>query len=315
MRKWLPLGAGLVVVILWASAFPAIRVASPQLGPVGLSVARLAVASVALLCAGTVVRIGLPPRRDLGWVLAAGFFGMTAYQLLLNGAELAVPAGTASIVVAAAPLVSVVTARLLFSERVTGWTAVGGGVAFAGVVLVSAARSGVGVTRAVWLAVGAMLVQGIYHPLQRPLLRRHGSLAVATWTMVAGTVMSLPLLPLGWSHLTSAGLGAWTGAVYLGLLPSAVGFALWAYAVGRMPIAVSTSLLYLVPPVAVLLAWALLGEVPVPAELLGGAVVLVGVSAVSHGSRRAARRQLQPVAAPAGTRRQAQDAVQRDGPS
>ena len=37
-----------VTVVLWAGAFPAIRVAVPELGAAGLSVARLLVASIAL---------------------------------------------------------------------------------------------------------------------------------------------------------------------------------------------------------------------------------------------------------------------------
>ncbi|TPX03364.1 EamA family transporter, partial [Schumannella luteola] len=64
-----------------------------------------------------------------------------------------------------------------------------------------------------------------------------------------------------------------------------LGFVLWGYAVGRMPVAISTSLLYLVPPVAVLIAWAWLGELPVPAELLGGAIVIIGVVVISQGRR------------------------------
>lgn len=281
--------AGLAVVVLWASAFPAIQVAAPDLGVVGLSVVRLVIATVALLLLATVRRVGLPSVRELGWIVAAGFFGMTAYQLLLNASELHVPAGTASIIVSAAPLVSVAVARALFREPVTRTTLVGSAVALAGVVVVCLSRAGVSLSTAVWVVVAAMVVQGVYHPLQRPLLRTRSGLEVATYTMVAGTVMTLPLLPLGWDQLSDASVGGWVAAVYLGLLPSALGFVLWAYAVGRLPIAASTSLLYLVPPVAVLIAWLWLGEVPLPTEVLGGIVVLVGVVVVTQGPRVRAR--------------------------
>ncbi|MGT2426704.1 EamA family transporter [Amnibacterium kyonggiense] len=103
MRSRRGVGPGLAVVVLWASAFPAIQIAVAQLGVIGLSFVRLAVAAAALLVLGVLRRIRRPRARDLGWIVAAGFFGMTAYQLLLNASELAVPAGTASIIVAAAP--------------------------------------------------------------------------------------------------------------------------------------------------------------------------------------------------------------------
>ena len=124
--------AGLGVVALWASAFPAIRVAAPDLGVAGLSFVRLATASIVLLACATARRPRAPRRRDLGWIIACGFFGMAAYQLLLNQSELHVPAGTASIIVAAAPLVSVAVARVLFDERITPFTVVGSIVALGG---------------------------------------------------------------------------------------------------------------------------------------------------------------------------------------
>ena len=101
VRVW---GAGLGVVVLWASAFPAIRVASPELGVIGLSFVRLAIAAFALLAAAPVFGVRRPARRDLPLILACGLTGMTAYQLLLNQGELSVPAGTASILVASGML-------------------------------------------------------------------------------------------------------------------------------------------------------------------------------------------------------------------
>lgn len=285
MNRHPGLVAGLVVVVLWASAFPAIQVAAPSLGVIGLSAVRLAVASAVLLGLALARRVRVPRPRDLGWIFAAAFFGMTAYQLLLNESELHVPAATASIIVAAAPLVSVAVARLLFRERITVPTLIGGAVALAGVVIVCLARTGVSLSAAVWIAVAAMVVQGIYHPLQRPLLRRYSGLEVATYTMIAGTVMTLPLVPFGWGQAMMAPASAWIAAVYLGVLPSALGFMLWGFAVARMPVAASTSLLYLVPPVAVLIAWVWLRDVPVVGELIGGAVVIAGVVIVSQGAR------------------------------
>ncbi|GLK17370.1 membrane protein [Herbiconiux flava] len=295
--------AGLAVVVLWASAFPAIRVAAPMMGVVGLSFARLAVATVALVVFAVIARARLPRMRDLGWIAACGFFGMTAYQLLLNWGELDVPAGTASIIVAAAPLVSVAVARMLFHERVSVVTIVGSAIALGGVAFVCLARAGVSLSAAVWIVVAAMVVQGVYHPLQRPLLTRYSSLEVACYAMVAGTVMTLPLVPFDLDGLLGAGPVPWLAAIYLGLLPSAAGFVLWAYAVARMPVAASTSLLYLVPPVAVLIAWVWLGELPIVAELVGGVVVIVGVVVVSQGPRmlahRAARRVVRASRSPA----------------
>ena len=271
------------MVVLWASAFPAIQQAVPQMGTVGLSFVRLAVATSALLTVGLRAHTRVPRRQDLGWILACGFVGMFSYQLLLNFSERHVPAGTASIIVAAAPLVSIVVARRLFEERITGYTIAGSAVALAGVTTVCAARAGLSVSNSVWAVVLAMIAQGIYHPLQRPLLRTYRGIEVATYSMVAGTVMTLPLVPLAWSSLSHASGAGWAGAVYLGLVPSALGFVLWGFAATHLPTVTLTSLLYLVPPVAVLIAWIWLNEVPTLVELAGGLLVLGGVVIVTRG--------------------------------
>jgi EamA-like transporter family len=64
---------------------------------------------------------------------------------------------------------------------------------------------------------------------------------------------------------------------------------LWGYAVANLPMATSTSLLYLVPAFAVLIGFVWLGEVPLVGELLGGVVVIAGVVLVSLGDRILAR--------------------------
>jgi drug/metabolite transporter (DMT)-like permease/MFS family permease len=277
--------AGLAVVLMWASAFPAIRVAAPALGVDGLSFVRLAIAAVALLAVAPFAHVRRPERRHALLLLAAAFFGMTAYQVLLNAGELNVPPGTASIVVASAPLVSVAIAALALHERLTVPKIVGSIVAIAGVAVVSLSRSGASFTSALLIVAAAAVVQGIYHPLIKPMLRTRSGLEVATYAMVLGAIMALPLLPGGWDRLVTAPASAWGAALYLALVPSALGFVLWGYAVANLPMATSTSLLYLVPAVAVLIAFVWLGEVPHASELLGGLIVIAGAVLVGQGDR------------------------------
>lgn len=277
--------AGLSVVVLWASAFPAIRVAAPELGVIGLSFSRLVIAAAALLILAPFLGVRMPKVRDLQLIIACAFFGMTAYQLLLNWGELYVPAGTASVIVAAAPLVSTGIAVVAFHEKMTAPKAVGSLVALGGVAIVCLARTGISLSSAVLIVVAAMVVQGIYHPLTKPLLKKYSGLEVATYCMVFGTVMTLPFVPFGLTDMLDAGTGAWIAALYLGLLPSALGFVLWGYAIARLGVTTSTSLLYLVPPVAVAISFFWLHEIPLASELLGGMVVILGVITVSQGEK------------------------------
>lgn len=91
--------------------------------------------------------------------------------------------------------------------------------------------------------------------------------------------------------LTAPG-SATAAAVFLGLLPSAVGFVVWGYAVARLSITTATAALYLVPPVALVVAFGWLHETPRWVELVGGLISIAGVALIN---RRVAR----PAVAPA----------------
>lgn len=269
-------------VVLWASAFPAIRVGVQGLGVAALSLLRLAIAAGALLLVAPLAHVRLPRRTDLPQIALCGASGMTAYQILLNWGEVHVQAGTASLLIAVAPVFSLLCGARLLGEAVTRTVVLGSAVALSGSAVVSLAHGARGFTAASLVVLAAAAVQGAYHAASKPLLRRYTGLETATYAMVAGTVFALPLLPAAWHPALNAPAAAFTAALYLGLLPSALGFVIWAYAVARLPLTASTAALYLVAPVALAVSFVWLGEVPGPIELLGGAVSVFGVVLINR---------------------------------
>jgi drug/metabolite transporter (DMT)-like permease len=283
-------------VLLWASAFPAITVAVRGLGPAGLAVARLAVASAALALAAPWLGVRRPRPRDLPLIALCGLAGMTGYQLLLNAGERVVPAGTASLLVATAPVYSSLLAVAFLGERSSGrhrvnrhWA--GSAVALAGTALIAVSH-GLGFGTSALIVLAAAVLQGIFHTAQKPLLARYTGFEVTAYAMWAGTVFVLPwtgsLVRALWGPGAHAGGAAVGSAVFLGLAPSAAGFVLWAYAMARMDVGRVTVSLYLVPAAAIGIALVWLGQVPGPAELIGGAIALAGVVLASGGASRVA---------------------------
>lgn len=67
----------------------------------------------------------------------------------------------------------------------------------------------------------------------------------------------------------------------MGVVPGALAYALWAGVLQRMKAGAAVSLLYLVPPLSVTLAWLWLREVPDISALTGGCIALLGVAVVN----------------------------------
>jgi len=275
----LALAAALVTVTLWASAFVGIRSAGRDLSPGALSLGRNAVAVVALAALVALRPSGRPARADLPALALCGLLWFGLYNVVLNEAERRVDAGTAAMLVNVGPILIAVLAGLLLHEGFPRGLVAGCSIAFAGVVVIGVATSGDG-ARAGWgaaLCLVAALAYACAVILQKPVLDRASALWVVWIACLVGTIACLPFAPTLVDELAEARPGAIVWVVYLGVFPTAVAFTTWAYALARTTAGRMGSTTYLAPPLAIAMAWALLGETPPLAAIPGGALCVLGV--------------------------------------
>jgi drug/metabolite transporter (DMT)-like permease len=284
---WLPLTAALVTIVLWASAFVAIRHVGHVVSPGALTLGRLVAGSVVLGLVMLTRRQPVPARRHWPRLVAAGVLWFGLYSVALNAAERRIDAGTASMLVNIGPVFIAVMAGLLLGEGFPRRLLVGTTVSLAGVVVIGLATSGgadadlVGVL----LCLLAAASYSIAMVAQKPLLAYLPGLQVTWLCCTIGAVVCLPFGPQLARELDGADLSTWWWVAYLGVFPTAIGFTTWAYALARTTAGRLGATTYLVPPVAILLSWLLLGETPVALALLGGVLCVGGV----YVSRRAPR--------------------------
>jgi drug/metabolite transporter (DMT)-like permease len=276
----LALVAALVTVVLWASAFVGIRSAGHVFSPGALAFGRLLIATAALGALALWRREPLPSRRALPGIAICGVFWFGLYNIALNEAERRVDAGTAAMLVNIGPILIAVLAGLLLHEGFPRGLLVGCAVAFSGVVVISVATSQQGLV-AGWgavLCVLAALLYAVGVVAQKPLLAYTSPLQVTVLACAVGALVCLPFAPTLARELPHARASAIGWMVYLAIAPMAVGFMTWAYALKRTTAGRMGSTTYLVPPIAVLLGWALLGETPPALAFAGGVLCLAGVA-------------------------------------
>lgn len=278
---WLALGAALVTVVLWASAFVGIRAVADDLSPGALAVGRLLVGSLALGVVVALRRPAWPSRRDLAWIAGVGVVWFGAYNVALNAAEQLVDAGTAAMLVNVGPILIALFAGLFLGEGFPPRLVAGSAIAFGGTIVIGLATSGGSVDAAAPIGIVLCLVAALAYAggvtIQKPILGRVAALQVTWLACCVGALVTVPFLPQLVGELGDAPISAVGWLVYLGVFPTAIAFTTWAFALNRTTAGRLGSTTYLVPPVAILLAWLVLSEVPPVLALLGGALCIGGV--------------------------------------
>jgi drug/metabolite transporter (DMT)-like permease len=275
----LALGAALLTVVFWASAFVGIRDAGEDLSPGPLALARLVVGSLILSAFVLVRRERLPGRGNILGLVLCGLLWFGLYMVALNAAERRVDAGTASMLVNVGPILIVVLAGFLLKEGFRRTLLAGCALAFVGVAVIALAdaqRGASALGAALCLLAAVAYAGGVVS--QKPVVSRIAPLPATLLPCLVGTAACLPFLPMLVDELGEASASAVAWAVYLGAVPTALGFTTWAFALARTDAGRMGTMTYLVPPIAILMGWAFLGETPAALALVGGALCLAGVA-------------------------------------
>jgi drug/metabolite transporter (DMT)-like permease len=276
----LPLVAVAVTLLLWSSAFVAIRHLGATFSPGALALGRLLVGSVALGVVLATRGWTAPNRREWPGLVVIGVLWFGVYSVALNAGERRVDAGTAAMLIQVSPVLVALLALAFLGERATPMLGVGLLVAFAGVALIATSSSEGGRRDpiGVLLCLVSAASYAVSLVLQKPLVSRLSAIQV-TWT--ACTVGAVACLPFAGSllHDTAAAGGsdiAWV--VYLGVFPTAIAFSTYAFALSSMTAGNLSVTTYLVPPITVALSALFLAEAPPLLAYVGGALCLVGVA-------------------------------------
>ena len=288
-----------VLVLFWGLAFVAIKAADEQMSWITLTFLRFVFADVLFLgyLALRKSERVWPRRQDWVPLLALGFLGFTGYHLFLNLGESNpdVTAGTAALIIASDPAFIALLAIPLLKERIDGLRGLGIILAFAGLgVMIFLAAPGSQFRFSLSLGsleiVPSVVFTAIYLVLGKNYLARYRPFVFVAYTILLGTVLTVPVVVAAWPTFTSdLARMTWSGllpVLFLSLCPTFIGYSLWFRALERMPAAQAGAWLYVSTLTAVVGGVVLLQESLTAAMLVGGAMVIAGVVVAQHLSKR-----------------------------
>ncbi len=292
-RAW---GELLLLALVWGGSFLTMAMALDEIGPLTIVLHRVGWAALLLWAVVAARRIALPR----GWRVWGAFLVMGALNNvipfgLIAWGQIHIETGLASILNAVTALFGVLVAALVLrDERLTGRKAAGVLLGIAGVAVIR----GLGELAALdprslgQIAVlGAALSYAFASVWARVTLSGLPPVVAAAGMLTGSTVLAFPLAAWaeGWPTLALGG-ETWGAIFYFAVFATAGAYLLY-YRVLAMAGAGNLMLVTLVvPPVAILLGWLVLGERLEPRVWLGFALVAAGLAVIDGRVLRLLRR-------------------------
>ena len=282
-KKFSPLIAIILTVIIWGFSFLSIKVSLRVFPPMTLALTRFIMASVLLFLfiKWKEPRVRLA-REDWPLMFLAGVVGVTCYFYFENNGVKLITASSASIIIATIPIFSLIADAIVYKTTLTPWKIFCVFLSVCGVYLVVAvehpklqlAGSGLGYL----MMFGAALAWVFYCIATKPLFKKYSQLAIVYYQTLFGTVAFIPFAlfeKTNW-HLATGTIIL--NVVYMGVFCSALAYFLYVYSLDKLGINVSSIFLNLIPVVTVIASAFILKEVIKPMQVIGGVLVIISVT-------------------------------------
>ncbi|MEB8125999.1 EamA family transporter [Staphylococcus succinus] len=273
-----------ITIILWASAFPVIKLALSDFSAVHLSSLRLSIASLILLILTIIKKIPIPDFKDIPIILLLGFCGFTLYHIALSFGEYYVSAGISSLIVSTTPIFSALLATYFLKEKFSKLAWIGSVIAFIGVACIALGND----SKVIAMCIGIVLVliasigESIYFVFQSSYFKKYGFIPFTIYTILAGSLFTFIFLPGAIHDLQYADTNTLLLVLYLGAFPTVIPYFALAYTIYKVGVADATMSLYLTPACSLVLSFIMVGEMPTMVAIIGGIITLIGVSITTN---------------------------------
>ncbi len=278
--------AALVLILVWGANFTVQKAIFQALSPGGFLFARyliMPVAATLLLCLRFGLRWPRVSRTDAWALLRLGLIGHVLHVGMVTYGIHWSTAFSSSLILACGPVFTLLILHWHGLEELTRGQVIGVGVACIGVVAFLSDKLFGGHWQAgagdLVLLVAASFFS-YYTVAAKPLIERLGGVVVMTYAVLFGSlpVVLLSLsagLAVDWSEVSPA---IWAGTFYAVIVSAFIGWLVWGWVNGVRGVARTAPLMYLMPPVAGLVAWAITGERYSAMKVIGAAITLGGVA-------------------------------------
>jgi drug/metabolite transporter (DMT)-like permease len=271
------------MAMIWGINFSVVKFGTSLVDPLAYNGLRVLIAAVVLSIVALAGRDAWPPRRTMLALLVLGVLGNGIYQFFFVEGISRTSASDTALVVAASPAFIALIGRARGIERITARGLLGiilsiGGI---GLIVLGSAKAVSGQSSLLGdlLVLCGSLSWAVYTVLLKPHTEKVPGFQLSALTMVGGAVPLLvvagpAMLHANWSAVPLKG---WAAVFYSGVFALVIAYLFWYRGVRIIGPTRTAMYTNLQPPIAVLVAWMVLGEQPTVWQGIGAASIMGGL--------------------------------------
>lgn len=281
---WLTDLSLVLMAVIWGVNFSVVKFGTTLIDPLAYNGVRIALAAAILVAIAAASPAPLPSRRTIATLFALGILGNGVYQVFFIEGVSRARAGDTALVVAASPAFIAIIGRMRGVETIQRRAVFGIVMSIIGIACVVVGTASIDTHGESPLLGDALVLCGslswaIYTVLLQPHTLKVSGLQVAAFTMCGGAISlclaaSPHILGAHWSALPFKG---WSAIVYSGVFALVIAYLFWYNGVRTIGPTRTAMYSNLQPIVALLFAWATLGETPTPWQIVGAASIMGGL--------------------------------------
>jgi len=283
----------IAAVVVWALAFPLIKLGLRDLSFVNLTIMRFLIVCITFSFLIIFKRkwFSKLQKKDIPYIFVLGFSGVTVYHLGLNYGEQYISAGAAILIIATIPIFIVIFATIFLKEKITPLKAFGIIVALIGVIIISiwGKQETIEIERTyAALAVLVSALMGAFYTISgKKLLSRYNGLSLTAYAMFFGSICLIPLVSSSLiSEVSQMQPITWFAIIFLGIFSTVLGYAIWYMALEIKNASDISIYLYAIPVISTIVSFILFKDEITIFFLFGGAFVILGLYLVNKKNKK-----------------------------
>ncbi len=290
----------IIAVIVWAFAFPFIKIGLEELSFINLTIMRFLIVCIIFI----IIFILMPKkfsklhRKDIIPISILGFFGVIVYHFGLNYGEQFISPGIASLIIATIPIQIIILARVILKEIITFKKFIGIILALIGVLIISIwgkAES----TLEIEYIFGALailiaaIMAALYTIAGKRLLERYNGLSLTVYAMLFGSIGLIPFISQSFIiQVESMTPKAWFAVIFLGLFSTVIGYVIWYIALKIKSASEISIYLYAIPVLSTIISFFWFKDEITLMFIVGGFLVLIGLFIVNKKSKKISNKKI-----------------------